>query len=303
MMIKYARILEAVMETPWAILPSKLAIIRDLLAYRAAGHLLSDEEIKERLQPEAAHRGRRLAAGGHVAVLPLVGTIIPRGNILSESSGAVSAQRFAGAFREAVANDDVGHIVLDVDSPGGQVGGIEELAREIFEARGTKPITAVANHTAASAAYWVASAADELVVSPSSEVGSIGVFAMHQDISQFMENEGVKTTLISAGEFKTEGNPFEPLGEVALGAIQGRVDDYYNLFINAVARHRNVAPQAVREGFGRGRVVGAEEAIQAGMADRVATIDQVINGIAAQSPARMRADKEFRQRRLRAASR
>ena len=106
---------------------------------------------------------------------------------------------------------------------------------------------------AASAAYWLASAANEVIITPSGEVGSIGVLAAHQDVSAAMDRDGIKTTLVSAGRYKTEGNPFEPLTDDARGYLQSRVDDYYGMFIRAVADHRRVKIDAVRDGFGSGR--------------------------------------------------
>ena len=164
-----------------------------------------------------------------------------------------------------------------MNSPGGQVGGIEELSKKIFDARGTKPIVAVANHLMASAAYWIGTAADEIVVTPSGEVGSIGVFAAHQDISAQLEKEGIKVSLIKAGKYKAEANPYEPLSEEARAAIQENVSDIYGSFVDAVARNRGVKSAAVRTGFGEGRVVSAKQAIELGMADRIGTLDEVIN--------------------------
>lgn len=296
---KYTHILRAVMETPWAILPQKLAVIRDLLAFRAAGGKLSAEEVRERLEIEAASSGR-VVGGGGVAVLPLVGTIIPRGGMFTEASGAVSVQSFAAKFREALRDPDISSIVIDVDSPGGQVGGVEELSREIFEARGQKPITAVVNNLAASAAYWIATAADELVITPSGQTGSIGVFLIHEDISAALEAAGEKISLISAGKYKVEGNPFEPLTEEARTAMQGMVDEYYDLFTEAVARNRGVKVSDVRNGFGEGRVVGAKQAVSLGMADRTGTFNDVM-GKARGGRRSMAADMDYRRRRLRLA--
>lgn len=313
---QYQRIIRAVSETPWAILPAKLAVIRELLALRAGGKRLTDEEIAERLRNEsrrpaadshivtAARAQQSAVSGQSVAVLPLVGTIVQRADMFTEMSGAMSVQRFQKLFRQAMADPNVGSVVIDVDSPGGQVSGVEELSTEIFEARDPagKPITAVVNSLAASAAYWIATAADELVISPSGEAGSIGVFAMHEDVSQWLENEGVKVSLISAGKFKTEGNPFEPLSEEARAAIQGRVDEYYEMFVGAVARNRGVKRAEVRGGFGQGRVVGAKEAVSLNMADRIGTLDETVDRMLKGRGRRRRsagADLDFRRRRLR----
>lgn len=304
----YEHIIQTVIETPWAILPEKLVVIGQLLALRASGVRLTAEEVKERISAARPGERQTFSGGGAVAVIPVVGTIVPRGNMFIESSGAVSVQRLTSAFRAAVADPDISGIVLDVDSPGGQVGGVAELAREIYQARGQKPVKAVANGLAASAAYWLASAADELIVTPSGDVGSIGVFAVHQDFSQALEREGVKVNLISAGKYKVEGNPYEPLSDEARAAMQSRVDGVYQMFTGDVARFRGVTRQAVVNGFGEGRVVGAEQAVELGMADRVATIDEVISGMVSRGNSggrgnRAEADMDYRLRRLRANSR
>lgn len=292
----YRRVIEAVTALPWAILPEKLAAIQDLLALRATGGKVSAEQI--RAVTEAASQGRvTMTANSSVAVIPVVGSLMPRGNLITESSGAVSVERLAGVFRAAMADPEIGGIVFDIDSPGGQVGGIDELASEIYQARGQKPIVAVANGLAASAAYWLASAADELVVTPSGEVGSIGVFAVHTDYSEALAKEGVNVTLISAGKYKVEGNPYQPLSEEALAAGQARVDEFYGMFTGAVARHRGASQADVMDGFGQGRLVSAEQALRLGMVDKVATIDQVVNDMIAGSN-----DLDRRRRRQRALS-
>lgn len=310
--LKYQRIIQAALAEPWAILPSKLGVIQELIAFRAEGGLLTEEEIKERIgtpRPNimtvrAVGSGNgRSAEGGAVAILPLLGMIIPRANMMSEMSGGTSVQRFTSNLRQALHDPDVGSIIIDVDSPGGQVGGVPELASEIFAARGNKRIVAVANTLAASAAYWIGSAADELVVTPSGEVGSIGVVAMHEDWSKFMEEKGVKISFIQAGEFKTEGNPYEPLGEEARAYFQSRTDDYYKMFVDAVARGRGVSAATVRNDFGQGRCYGGREAVSRGMADRVETLDAVVDRLLVdgrgRSNGRRSASMETRKRRLR----
>ena len=272
--LKYKRIVQAIQETPWAILPGTLAVILDLIAFRASGGKLTDDEIQARVGSRTARRDAHQQ--GAVAVLPLYGVIVPRADLFSEMSGATSMQRFQQDFRAALNDPDVGSIVIDVDSPGGSTAMVPEMAREIRAARGRKPITAVANTLCASAAYYIAAQADEIVATPSSMLGSIGVFHVHQDISQMQEKLGVKTTLTSAGEFKTEGNPFEPLTDEAKAAIQALVDETYGMFVQDVAKGRGRSVADVRKGFGRGRVVTASQAVKEGMADRVDTLDGAI---------------------------
>lgn len=288
---KHRRLMRAVFSSPWAIMPEKLEEIVAFLELRLTGSRPSDAEIAEfAAQAAAATAPNRVA--GTIAVLPLLGTISQRAGMMTNFSGGTSTEIFAKAFRSALADESVRAIVLDVDSPGGTVYGVDELAGEIFRARGKKPIVAAVNSLAASAAYWIASAADEIAVTPGGEVGSIGVYAMHVDESQLDEKVGLKITLISAGKFKTEGNPFEPLSGDARGAIQKRVDEYYDMFAGAVVRNRSTTAAAARKGFGEGRVVGAKEAVELGMADRIATLDQILARLAGGSQRRKMAEAE-----------
>ena len=273
--LSYPRIRRAIAETPWAIVPEKLADIMAMVAIRAAGGTLTDEEIAQRIGAAMA-RPRPTSRAPDIAVLLLVGTISHRMGMMSRSSGGTSVEEFQQAFRDAVADPQVSAIVIDVDSPGGAVAGVDELAAEIYRARGTKPITAVVNTLMASAAYWIASAADQVVITPSGEAGSIGVIAAHEDQSAWYERMGVKVSLVTAGRYKGENNPFEPLTDEGREAIQARVDESYGRFTRAVARHRGVAVETVRAEFGEGRMFGAREAVRRGMVDRVATLDAVL---------------------------
>lgn len=281
-MKRYSHIVRAIAETPWAILESKLAEIEEIVILRVEGHHLSDEEIRERIG--AGPAAKETQASGAIAVLPLYGVIIPRATMFSQVSGLTSVEGFSASFRAALANPQVGSILIDVNSPGGQVDLIPELATEIREARGEKPIIAIANTDAASAAYWVASQADELVVTPSGEVGSIGVFAAHDDISGMQEKLGVKTTLVTAGKYKTELSPFEPLSDEAREALQAKIDEYYAMFVSDVAEGRGVPIDVVRKGFGEGRMVTAETALKLGMVDRIETYEATLERLSTPAP-------------------
>ena len=135
---------------------------------------------------------------------------------------------------------------MNVDSPGGLIDLVPETAALIRTVRETKPVIAVANTYAASAAYWLASQASDLVVTPSGEVGSIGVYMPHLDVSGWEEQQGVKTTLISAGKYKTERSPFEPLSDEAAAAMQDTVDKYYGMFTYGVAVGRGTSAEIGR---------------------------------------------------------
>lgn len=272
---RYPQVVRTISETPWAIMPETMAVIREFVALRAKGERFTKEEIQARVGSSQARRDLQMA--GTVALIPVYGVITPKADLFSEMSGGTSVERLQATFRDALADGDVTAIVLDVSSPGGSVGLLPELAAEIRNARGTKPIVAIANTRAASAAYWIASQADEVVVTPSGDVGSVGVFAAHEDISALQEALGVKTTLISAGKFKTEGNPFEPLTDDALAAIQERIDETYAQFVADVAAGRGIDASKVEADFGQGRMLTARNALRAGMVDRVDTFEATVH--------------------------
>ena len=268
--------------TPWAMMPDRLQTITGVLSRWASGETAThDVMVKvnaDRVVRDTRKQMTAANAGNGIAVLPLYGVVTQRGNMVDDISGpgSTSTQQFAAALREAIADPAVGQILIDIDSPGGSVYGVSELAAEILKSRGEKPITAIANSLAASAAYWIGSAANELFVTPGGEVGSIGVWQAHFDYSKALAEDGIKPTLISAGKFKVEGNPYSALDEEALGFMQSRVDEYYAAFVKGVAKGRGVGVEQVRTGMGEGRVLGADTAVAQGMVDGVATFDQVI---------------------------
>lgn len=265
---------------PWAILPEVLASIVDVVQRWSTGEKLSAEELEARVGPPK--QGSSPSVSGAVAVLPLSGIIAHRAHMVNQESQerGTSTEEFSRAFRHALASPEVGSILLEVDSPGGSVDGVPELADEIYRARGQKPIVAIANTLMGSAAYWIASQADEIVAGPSSELGSIGVWTAHEDLSKRAEMMGVKITFISAGRHKTELNPFEPLGDEARAFEQAKVDAAYRMFATTVGRGRGVSVRAkdIEEGtfMGGGRSFGAKDAVAMGLADRVATFDETV---------------------------
>lgn len=272
--MNYSHIARAIYNQPWAIMEDKLAAMVEFIDFKMRGGDFTAEEVQAKIGAAVSRPSSRTA--GDVAVIPLLGVISQRMNMMTDVSGGTSTEKFTALFKQVLADPNIKAIVIDVDSPGGGISGVQELASEIFAARGQKKVVAVANSLAASAAYWIASAADEFVVTPSGEVGSIGVFAQHMDYSGAMEKEGVKSTFVKAGKYKAEGNPYEPLADDAKAALQARVDEIYGTFTKDVAKHRGVSASDVRGGFGEGRVVGAKQALDMGMVDRVATLDQTL---------------------------
>lgn len=269
----------------WAIVPERLLAIVAAAKSNEARSSEAADEARKNYVPRVS---------GSVAMLPMTGLIQQRSSWVLDFFGGTSTEAFGRAFDAAIASPDIKGVVFDVDSPGGTVYGVDELSKKIFEARGSKPIVAVSNAMAASAAYWLASSAEKLIVTPSGDVGSIGVWMAHVDWSKMEEQMGVKTTLVSAGKYKVEGNPWEPLDDEARIAMQSHVDASYSAFVSAVARNRATTAGAVRGGFGQGRLVQAKEALNEGMVDKVQSLERTLSemGVTRKTSASGRAEDE-----------
>jgi signal peptide peptidase SppA len=255
----------------WALKPEVLAAV---LAWR--DEVIYSAEID--VEVASARKRPAVVSADGVAVVPLKGVITPQVSLLSLLfGGGSSLMDFREGLRSAVGNPDVGTVVMDIDSPGGLVDLVPETAAEIRAARGKKKIISVSNPMSASAAYWLASQADEVVVTPSGEAGSIGVYCEHRDLSGALEKAGLKPTLVSAGKYKVEGNPYEPLDDEARAALQDSVDEYYGMFVKDVAEGRGVKVSDVKSGYGEGRVLGARRAVEANLADRVDSLEGTLS--------------------------
>jgi capsid assembly protease len=306
--MKYAHAIAAFTQTCWALREETFLAMQSVLMARSEGTRWSSEEIRERIDesneangyvpiardeahflgadgrggiPTEGSNGRRnsAAAPGSIAVIPMVGIISNRMSMIEAVSGAsagASVQRMTAQFRQALDDDGCSAILFDVDSPGGGVNGVMEFASEILSARSYKRIIAVVNGMSCSAAYWLASAASEVVCSPSSQAGSIGVFMTHYDESEALKKEGIKVTTIKAGKYKNEGTSSEPLSDGARAAFQSQVDDYYSSFVRAVAQNRRATQAAVRDGYGQGRSLLANEALRQNLVDRIGTFDDAL---------------------------
>lgn len=273
--MKYQRIVAYVHETLWAIEPGKLKEILAVLAFRAAGHTFTAEEIQARI---GGGPGSGAASqSGSVAVIPVRGVIAHHMGGMDESSGGTSCERIS-AMIDQVANDPtVATLLYDFDTPGGTVTGIETLGAKMFALRGIKRQVAMVNGMCASAGYWLAAQCDEIVSLPDGLTGSIGVrWTPHEDISQANEQDGIVVTEIYSGKYKTEGTQNQPLSPEAKAFKQAQSDAVYDKFLKAVARGRGVTPAAVESGYGEGRVLFAKEAKAAGLIDRIGTMDDTI---------------------------
>lgn len=289
-------------EQPWALTFEKFRAIDELVDFRASGGRLSEAEIRERIGPRKeradvslwdleasawvpieAGAAAPIQSGGRsvVAVLPVYGVLMPRANMMSDISGGTSIERLTARFRALMDDSGVKGIVLDVDSPGGSVFGVQEFADEIRKARGAKPIETQVNPVMGSGAVWIGSQADGVAMTPSGQAGAIGVYTSREDRSEQMKREGRSREYISAGKHKVAASTGDgPLTPEVRAALQEVVDDRYKEFITAVAKGRGVTPKAVENGFGQGTMMTAKRSIAEGLADRVATLEDTIKLVA-----------------------
>ena len=274
-LVRYEHLISRAMATPWAIEPAYAERVASLLVRRVIAGTVSPTEISAAVGQQ---RSQDIDVDSGVAVTRMYGLILPKANIMTEASGAMSAEVFASTFEALCADGEISAIVIDCDSPGGSTDGIAEAHARMAAAKAEsgKTVVAVSSYMMCSAAYWLCCIADEIVASPSSMTGSIGVFAIHESVAGQLETEGVDVTLISAGEEKVDGNPFEPLSPRAAASMQGRIDAMYGAFVRDVAGGRNATPAAVRSGYGRGAPLTAGSALDAGVADRVGTLAETV---------------------------
>lgn len=228
---------------------------------------------------EAVARGSAMRAEGNVAVLGVSGPIDYRPSFFTALFGGAAITSLQRDFRQAMDDPGVKAIVLAFDSPGGSVIGVSELAAEIAAARGTKPIIAQIDPMAASAAAWLALSADEVVMMRSGITGALGIITRHADLSGALEQEGVKITEVYAPEFKAEGSSVGPLSAADHAAMKVRVEAMYAQMVKDNAIGRKVTQTAAREKFGQGRVMNAQQALNAGLIDGFGTLESTITNL------------------------
>ncbi len=275
-----AQIASRVLNRPLLLHPDKVDLILHVLQGRigiaplAAPDLQSNRFVGTYRRDNGSVGSMRVENG--VAILPIVGSLVNRGAWIGASSGLVSYEGIAAQLREARADPEVRAILLDIDSPGGEATGMFATAKLVSAINQTKPVLAFVNDVAASAAYGIASAAREIVVSPTSMVGSIGVALTHFDRSGELEDRGVKPTLIHAGAHKVDGHPFGPLSDAVRADLQAEVMMIYDQFVGLVAEGRagQISADAIRAT--EARTYLGSDAISQGLADNVASLDEVI---------------------------
>jgi len=281
---------DRLLNTPLLIHPAKAEVLLAVLAGRIgvdADLGIGPDIDATRFVGSARRDSGRSAltrATNGVAIVPVLDTLVNRGAWLDSRSGLTSYEGIGAQIRDAAADPEVHAILLDVSSSGGEAAGMSGVADLIRAVRQTKPVVAFVNDMAASAAYGIASAAEEIVVSPTSLLGSIGVLMIHADRSGELAAKGIKPTLIFAGSHKVDGNPFEPLSDGVRADLQASVDAHYDQFVGLVAAGRGdrLTMDAARATKAR-TFIGAD-AVARGLADRIATFDEVLAGLSRKEP-------------------
>lgn len=252
--------------------------VKAVLIPRLQGMTTSD--IAMAITPDNAPVQEESPPGGGIAVIPVHGILVPRrGQITAMCTEMTSYERIRSQLNAALNDPSVSEIVLDINSGGGAAVGCKELADYIFQSRETKPITAIVNFSAYSAAYFIAAACGRIILSQTSGVGSIGVIMEHMEASKMEEQVGLKFTTIYRGDNKNNGTPHAPLSEQAQTMFQGMIDQMYDVFTSSVAEYRGMTQQAVIDT--QAALYNGEDAVVAGLADEVSDPQTAINSIAA----------------------
>lgn len=265
--------LDAILSTPWAIKPEWLRTITDIAMRQGEG----PEALQARMG-RPLDNARSVTVRDGVAIVPVTGPIFPRANMMTEMSGATSLALLATDLRAALDDPNVSAVVIDIDSPGGVAFGVQEMADMVYAARQEKPVVAYVSGMAASAAYWLASAAGEVVINASGLAGSIGV-VMGMQIQEGPDQNGYRDIELVSSHAPNK-RP-DPRTDEGLAEIQTLLDGLEAEFIGAVARNRGVSADAVVKQFGAGGIKVGIGAVNAGMADRVGTMEQVLAELAA----------------------
>lgn len=285
-MINYPHLAQRLFNVPIAITPQKAEVVMAALAdrfgiarlFRANGEMVALDSFDLEGDGPASDRAYEVVAGA--AIIPVQGTLVQKLGTLRPYSGMTGYDGIRANISMALEDKDVKAIVLDIDSPGGEVAGCFDLVDAIYQARGDKPIWAILTESAYSAAYALASACDRIVVPRTGGTGSVGVICMHVDMSKALSSAGITVTLIHYGDRKADGSDMKPLSEEALTRFQADVDEMGELFVKTVARNRGLSVAAVRKTQAQ-TYLGAA-GVEIGFADAVMAPDEAFRSLLAE---------------------
>jgi len=244
---------------------------------------LSPPPITEPPNPEAMVTHELERAGlitsfaGPIAVIEVDGPLMRKGGFDADCTHFTGYQDIGRAIRRQVADKQVEHIMLLLNSPGGEVSGCMELAQLIRQQNQIKPITSMVTSQATSAAYWIASATSEISMTPTSFVGSIGIVLTHLNRAAQLEKEGVEVTFVYAGDHKVDGNATGPLPDKVRQSLQSEIDALYQFFVESVAENRGLSTSSIRST--QAQTYLAADAIDLGLADRIESADAALERI------------------------
>jgi signal peptide peptidase SppA len=275
--MKFEFLAQRLFNTPLAILPGKAEVIMAALSERlgisqvarVGPSMMEDDDVVYSSRGSNPRGGYDVVAG--VAIIQVCGTLVQKLGTLRPFSGMTGYDGIRQNFMTAMIDPEVKAIMLDIDSPGGEVSGCFDLVDTIYNSRGTKPIWSILNESAYSAGYAIASAADRICVPRTGGVGSIGVIWMHMDWSKALTTAGFKVTFITFGESKADGHPEIPLSGEALERFQSDINTMGELFVNTAARNRNISAKVIRDTQARTYMGAAGVSI--GLADEVLAPD------------------------------
>jgi signal peptide peptidase SppA len=285
-MTNYPHLAQKLFNVPLAITPQKAEIVMAALAdrfglarlFHADGRVVALDDWDDDIGEPAQARAYEVVEG--IAIIPVTGTLVQKLGTLRPYSGMTGYDGLRANLSMALADDAVRAVVLDIDSPGGEVAGCFDLADSIYKARGSKPIWSILTESAYSAAYALASACDRIVVPRTGGTGSVGVICMHVDMSKALGAAGVNVTLIHYGDRKADGADSKPLSDEALSRYQSDVDAMGELFVKTVARNRGLSVKTVRATQAT-TFLGAA-GVEIGFADAVQAPDEAFRSLLAE---------------------
>lgn len=251
---------------PWATTSDTLENIINIAQRQNANPAAIAAQLGRKLQNTYA-----VSIRNNVAIIPIRGPLFRYANIFTAISGATSYELLARDFNSALVDESVKAILFDIDSPGGEVNGCSELADMIYNARGKKPIIAYASGNCCSGAYWIAAACDEIVVTDTAVVGSIGVVAVYE-----REDDKNKIEIVSSQSPLKRINPDTPEGQ---SKLQARLDTLAEVFINKIATYRDTSTETVIKDFGQGDVFIGRKAIWQGLANRQSSFERILTDL------------------------
>jgi signal peptide peptidase SppA len=276
---RYAQIASRLFGQPLLLTPDSAETIGQFILQRQSGEQLPQAN-RMIGAPQFDHddRWKGYRKEGKVGIISVVGELVNRGAYMGASSGLVSYEGIQHQAKLIGEDNSITHVVIEYNTPGGEALGMSDTARGLKELLNGKKLISVVNSLAASAGYGLACVGDEVVIGESAVAGSIGVVILHLDQSERLAGMGLKPTFLYAGNTKVLGNGFEELSEDARNHLQSKVDECMDGFVSLVADHRSALTAEKIAGLEANTFTG-QKAIEVGLADRIGTVQSVVNEI------------------------